>query len=134
MAKNSLSIMLLGILLFSSSGCVALLVGGGAGAGTVAYIKGELKSTEEASIDRTWEAAQEAVKDLEFVITSKEKENTSSAKLIARDARDKKIEIELKKISEHLTKVTIRVGVFGDESLSRLILERLKKSLGKGKK
>lgn len=134
MAKNSLSIMLLGILLFSSCGCVGLLVGGGAGAGTVAYIKGELKSTEEASIDRTWEAAQEAVKDLEFVITSKEKENTSFAKLIARDARDKKIEIELKKVSEHLTKVTIRVGVFGDESLSRLILERLKKSLGKGKK
>ncbi len=134
MAKNSLSIMLLGILLFSSSGCVALLVGGGAGAGTVAYINGELKSTEEASIDRTWEAAQEAVKDLEFVITSKEKENTSSAKLIARDAGDKKIEIELKKVSEHLTRVTIRVGVFGDEPLSRLILERLKKSLGKGKK
>ncbi|MBU6391432.1 MAG: DUF3568 family protein [Planctomycetota bacterium] len=134
MAKNSLSIMLLGILLFLSCGCAGLLVGGGAGAGTVAYIKGELKSTEEASIDRTWEAAQEAVKDLEFVITSKEKENTSSAKLIARDARDKKIEIELKKVSEHLTKVTIRVGVFGDESLSRLILERLKKSLGKGKK
>ena len=134
MPKNSLSIMLLGILLFSSCGCAGLLVGGGAGAGTVAYLRGELKSTEEASIDKTWQASQEAIKDLEFVITSKERENTSSAKLIARDAGDKKIEIELKKVSELLTRVTICVGVFGDEPLSRLILERLKKNLDKGKK
>ena len=58
----------------------------------------------------------------------------SFAKLIARDAGDKKIEIELKKVLEHLTRVTIRVGVFGDEPLSRLMLERLKKNLDKGKK
>src|SRR5574341_485332 len=133
MPKNSLRIMLLGILLFLSCGCVALLVGGGVGAGTVAYLRGELKSTEEASIDKTWQAAQEAIKDLEFVVTSKE-EDAASAKLIARNAGDKKIEIGLKKVSDHLTRVTIRVGVFGDEPLSRLILERLKKSLDKGKK
>ena len=133
MPKNSLSIMLLGILLFSSCGCAVLLVGGGVGAGTVAYLKGELKSTEEASIDKTWQAAQEAIKDLEFIVTSKGKD-AFSAKLIARDAGDQKIEIELKKVSEHLTRVTIRVGVFGDEPLSRLMLERLKKNLDKGKK
>lgn len=45
MPKNLLYIALLGITLFSNYGCVAtLLVGGGAGAGTVAYLKGELKS------------------------------------------------------------------------------------------
>ena len=133
MPKNSLSIMLLGILLFSSCGCVALLVGGGVGAGTVAYLRGELKSTEEASIDTTWQASQEALKDLEFSVTSKEKD-AFSAKLIAHGVNDKKIEIELKKVSELLTRVTIRVGVFGDEPLSRLILERLKKHLDKAKK
>jgi len=91
-------------------------------------LKGELKSTEEASIDKTWQAAQETMKDLEFVITSKGK-NTFSAKLIAYRANDKKVEMYLQKASENTTEVKIRVGVFGDESLSRIILESLKKHL-----
>ncbi len=126
--KIFLYVLLLGIPLLVGSGCAALLIGGGAGAGTVAYLKGELKSTEEASIDKTWQAAQETMKDLEFVITSKEKD-TFSAKLIAYRANDKKVEMYLRKASERTTEVKIRVGVFGDESLSLIILESLKKHL-----
>jgi len=126
--KIFLYVLLLGIPLLVGSGCAALLIGGGAGAGTVAYLKGELKSTEEASIDKTWQAAQETMKDLEFVITSKEKD-TFSAKLIAYRANDKKVEMYLQKASERTTEVKIRVGVFGDESLSLIILESLKKHL-----
>lgn len=126
--KIFLYVLLLGIPLLVGSGCAALLIGGGAGAGTVAYLKGELKSTEEASIDKTWQAAQETMNDLEFVITSKEKD-TFSAKLIAYRANDKKVEMYLQKASERTTEVKIRVGVFGDESLSRIILESLKKHL-----
>lgn len=126
--KIFLHVLLLGIPLLVSSGCAALLIGGGAGAGTVAYLKGELKSTEEASIDKTWQAAQETMKDLEFVITSKEKD-AFSAKLIAYRANDKKVEMYLRKASENTTEVKIRVGVFGDESLSLIILKSLKKHL-----
>src|SRR3972149_3516137 len=126
--KIFLYVLLLGIPLLVGSGCAALLIGGGAGAGTVAYLKGELKSTEEASIDKTWQAAQETMNDLEFVITSKEKD-TFSAKLIAYRANDKKVEMYLQKASENTTEVKIRVGVFGDESLSRIILESLTKHL-----
>ncbi|HHT9124916.1 MAG TPA: DUF3568 family protein [Candidatus Brocadiia bacterium] len=128
MTKNFTFITLLGIL-FSTGGCAgALLVGGGAGAGTAAYIMGELKSTEEASIEKTWQAAQKAMDDLEFLVTSKQKD-ALSAKLIAREANDKKIEIKLKKISESLTEVKIRVGVFGDESLSLHVLKEIRKNL-----
>ncbi|HHT9136139.1 MAG TPA: DUF3568 family protein [Candidatus Wunengus sp. YC60] len=128
--KIFLHVLLLGIPLLVSSGCAALLIGGGAGAGagTVAYLKGELKSTEEASIDKTWQAAQETMNDLEFVITSKEKD-AFSAKLIAYRANDKKVEMYLRKASENTTEVKIRVGVFGDESLSLIILKSLKKHL-----
>lgn len=108
MPKDLLSIMLIGLVFLSNCGCVAaLLVGGGAGAGTVAYLKGELKSTEEASIDRTWEAAQKAMEDLEFVVTSKGKD-AFSAKLVAYRANDKKIEINFQKASEKTTEVKIR--------------------------
>lgn len=130
MRKNFLYMLLLGIILLSGSGCAALLlgVGGGAGAGTVAYIRGELKSTEESSIDEVWLAALKAMEDLEFTVTSKLKDAVSG-KLVAHDSKDTKIEINLEKVSDKLTEVKIRVGVFGDESLSRLILERLKKHL-----
>ncbi|GAB63849.1 MAG: DUF3568 family protein [Candidatus Jettenia sp.] len=126
--KNLLLIILLGIIVSSSSGCAALLVGGGAGAGTIAYLKGDLRSLEEASLQRVWEAAQKAIQELEFVVTSKQKD-IFSAKLIAHGAQDKKVTVNLKKISDNLTEIKIRVGIFGDESLSRLLLERVRKHL-----
>lgn len=129
MPKNFLYGISLGIILLSNCGCVAaLLVGGGAGAGTVAYLKGELKSTEEASIGSVWQAAHKAMKDLEFVITSKEKDDLS-AKLIAHGSEDTKIEINLESVSARLTTVKIRVGVFGNEAISRLTLDRIRKYL-----
>ncbi|MDN3511596.1 MAG: DUF3568 family protein [Candidatus Jettenia sp. CY-1] len=126
--KNLLLIILLGIIVSSSSGCVALLVGGGAGAGTIAYLKGDLRSLEEASLERVWEAAQKAIQELEFVVTSKQKD-IFSAKFTVHGAQDKKITVDLKKISDNLTEIKIRVGIFGDESLSRLLLERVRKHL-----
>ncbi|UJS18033.1 MAG: DUF3568 domain-containing protein [Candidatus Jettenia sp.] len=126
--KNLLLIILLGIIVSSSSGCVALLVGGGAGAGTIAYLKGDLRSLEEASLERVWEAAQKAIQELEFVVTSKQKD-IFSAKFTAHGAQDKKVTVDLKKISDNLTEIKIRVGIFGDESLSRLLLERVRKHL-----
>lgn len=126
--KNLLLIILLGIIVSSSSGCAALLVGGGAGAGTIAYLKGDLRSLEEASLERVWEAAQKAIQELEFVVTSKQKD-IFSAKFTAHGAQDKKVTVDLKKISDNLTEIKIRVGIFGDESLSRLLLERVRKHL-----
>lgn len=130
MLKKLPFIILLGIVLLSGGGCAALR-GGGAAAGTVAYVMGELRSMEEASLERTWDAAQKTMEDLEFIVTSKQKD-VLTARLISRGANDKKIVIQLKKVSEDLTEVRIHVGTFGDESLSRQILERLKKNLGIG--
>lgn len=132
MVRQSLFIILFGIILLSSYGCAAFLVFFGATAGTVAYIKGELKSIEEASFDRTWDAAQKATKDLEFTMTSKQKE-AISAKLIVRGADNKKITINIQKISDELTEVRIRVGFFGNESLSMMVLNMLKQNLGIGR-
>ncbi len=129
MLKNLLCSTLFGIVVLSNCGCVAaLLVGGGAGAGTVAYLRGELKSTEEASIYRVLQATQQAMKDLKFTVTNEEK-GISSAKLTAYGTDDTKVEVNLENVSEKLTNVRIRVGVFGNESLSLLILERIKKHL-----
>lgn len=117
-------IVVIGLLM--NSGC-ALLVGGAAGAGTFAYLEGELKSDEEISLDRLWSATQKAIKDMEFTIKTKKKDSLS-AKLVALTAEEKNINIDLKRKSDNITELSIRVGRFGDESLSLKILEEIKKN------
>lgn len=43
-----------------------------------------------------------------------------------RNSADKKMLIKLKKVSDGATEIRIRVGTFGDESMSRLILDKIK--------
>lgn len=117
--------MLLSVSVFLFGGCAALVVGGAAGAGTVAYVGGELKAEEEASLNRAWAASQMAMKSLEFAVTSREKD-AFSAQLVARGAGDKKIKIKLKSQSDKVTEIRIRVGIFGDESLSLRILDKIR--------
>lgn len=118
---------LLGLL---QTGCIVPLVLGGAavGAGTYAYVSGQLKATESASLDRLWPATQAAVGDLQFSPTSKQKD-ALGAKLVARSSADKKIQINLKKITDTSTEIRIRVGTWGDETVSRLILDKIRARL-----
>ncbi|GBD38815.1 MAG: hypothetical protein KatS3mg078_1474 [Deltaproteobacteria bacterium] len=113
-----------------NSGCAAVLLGGGAaaGAGTVLYVKGELQSVEEVPLDRAWNAANLAVRDMGFVIGNSEKDDLSGS-LTAYTADNKKVQIKLKRRAESITEIRIRVGTFGDESLSRLILEKIRERL-----
>jgi len=124
--KQLLLTLILGFSLLVNSGCPAFLIAGAAGGGAVGYFGGELKSTEEVSLNRAWTATQQAMKDLEFTITSKEKD-VFDGQLIAKGAAHKRIKIKLNKQSNMLTEIRIRVGTFGDESLSLKILERIKK-------
>lgn len=87
-------------------GCpAAVLVGGGAaaGGGSFAYIKGELKSTEEVSLNTAWDATQKAMDDLEFNITDKGKD-AFDAELSAIGVGGKKIKVALKKSPIHALK------------------------------
>ncbi len=51
----------------------------------------------------------------------------SLVSFFARGAGDKKIRVKVKKQSDTVTEIRIRVGMFGDESMSRQILDRIKK-------
>ena len=109
------------------SGC-AVILAGGAGAGTVAYIKGELQTNLEASLEKSIEATRSAVENLKFIKIS-EKVDKLTGEIIARTSQDKKITIKLNKVTENTTKISIRVGMFGDQSLSHSLLEEIKKEL-----
>ncbi|UCE39462.1 MAG: DUF3568 family protein [Thermoplasmata archaeon] len=123
-SKSLLLTIILGMGLLANSGCV-LLVGGAAGAGAVAYLGGELKSDEEISLDRLWDATQAAIKDMGLTVKTKEKDYLS-AKLVAVTADDKNININLKRKSDNLTEIAIRIGKFGNESMSQQILNEIK--------
>lgn len=113
------------------TGCLAAAaVGGGAvaGAGTIAYIKGELKSTEGHSIDETWAATVTAVDELNYIVINKVKDATS-AEIKAQTADNKTVLIVLKRIADNLTEIKIRVDTFGDEALSRYILNKIQSNL-----
>jgi hypothetical protein len=127
------SILLALAVVLTQAGCAVVLLGGAAaaGAGTVAYVKGELRSTLEASLDQAWQAAQAAVQELEFAAATQEKE-ALAARLVARTAGDKKVEIKLKRISDTAVEARVRVGTFGDESFSHQVLERIRKHLKGG--
>lgn len=120
----------LGFGLALTTGCILVAAGAGAaaGVGTFAYVRGELKSTLDASLDRTWRATQTAMKDLKFAVT-KEQKDALQAELTGRTAADKKVLVKLVKLTNNATEVRIRVGTFGDESLSKLILEKIKANL-----
>ena len=128
--KHPLLASLILLSLLANIGCAAALLAGGAaaGAGSYAFITGELKATEDVSLDRAYQSTQQAMKDLEFTITSKQKD-ALYGEVIARRASGEKVAVKLNKKSNSLTEIKIRVGTFGDESVSRQIHETIKKHL-----
>ena len=130
--KQLLLLSVVGLCLSVNTGCPPVIIGAaagvGVGAGTVAYVGGELKATEDVSLDRAWGATQTAMGDLGFAITERHKD-VFNAELNARGVKVKKIRIALKKVSDNSTEFKIRVGVFGDEAKSRQILQAIKQRL-----
>ena len=110
-------------------GCMLAVVGVGA-AGTVAYVRGDLESVESENIDAVYEAALKALQELELLPTQKSKD-ALGAEIIAYDAQDKKITIRLKSMADGTTKLSIRIGVFGSETKSRLIYQKIRDNLGR---
>ena len=113
--------------LAATSGCVAVAAGAGAGA-TVAYVRGDLDTTLGADLDRSVRAVNKAIEQLQFAKVSENKD-ALQANIIARNAADKKIELHLEKLANDATKLKIRVGTFGDDSLQTAILEKVKANL-----
>jgi hypothetical protein len=123
-AKFTLLVVLASLVAFAS-GCALFAVGAAAGAG-YAYAKGELKTTEPAPMDRTWDATVAAVKELQFPIVEQSKD-ALEARLVAKKAQDKDIRIKLNKVADNSTELHVRVGAFGDEAVSHEILDRIRK-------
>lgn len=109
------------------NGCV-VVAAGAVGAGAVAYVRGELEASLEANLDTAYAAAQRALARLEFAKIEQSRSGVD-ARLVHRTALDKKVEIKLKKVTDRLTKIEIRVGVVGDQELSLTLLDQIRAEL-----
>ena len=101
-------------------GCGLLLLGGaaaGAAYGTVEYVNNTLQVTQNVSLDKAWDAANAALKELQIPVTASTKDG-ASGKLEARNAQDQPVVIQLTRKTDSVTKIEITVGTF-DSSENR---------------
>ena len=89
---------------------------------------GAYSSSLPANLEKTIKAANAAVTQSAYVKVNEDKQLTTD-NIVARDSADKKIEIMLETAGDGVTKVTIRVGSFGDQDLSIAIFNKIKANL-----
>jgi len=117
---------LLGVSL-SLSGCL-VVAAAGAAAGGVAYVSGDLEGTLSANPPQAIAAVERAVEGLGLAKVSSASTDLDG-QVVARTAQDKKVTIGVKKTSDGVSSVSIRIGTFGDEAMSVQIYERIKSEL-----
>jgi hypothetical protein len=129
--KKILSLCLAAVSLMMTNGCALLVVGGAAaaGAGAVIYADGVLKDTEDFPLATVHAAALAGVRDLQYAVVNDTQDTTGHISLLVRMPDDKKVDITLTKLAPTQTEIRIRVGTFGDETLSRKILDAIKAHL-----
>jgi hypothetical protein len=107
-------------LMVTSSGCLAVVAGAGAGAGYVAYRRGELVAPVDVSAERAAAATSAAFRELNLPELSRN-QSMEGITFVTRDADDKKITVFCEVRTPESANIHIRVGTFGDEDTSRLI-------------
>ncbi len=127
---RSLAAILLGANLLFNSGCFLFAVAavGAAAAGTVAYVDGKLEATLNNGYDSVVSASNKAIAQLEFAKPEERKDELSDT-LVTHTAKGDRIEIVVTKAGDKLTKVSIRVGTFGDQQMSQTILDKINSNL-----
>ena len=122
----------LSTLLFSllplASGCGALLLIGGAGTSAIAFATGELRTTEQTAIAELDAACATAVDVLGYDEVETERDG-ERIRWRARTAAGDPVDIRLLTRGPASTELRIRIGVFGDEAKSRLVLEQIQQAL-----
>ena len=126
-AKQALKAALLLITILCVQSCLIAAGAAAAGAG-VAYVKGEYTENVSVSMATTDKAVRQAVSELQYIPINHIQDKISSTRLL-RSVADDKITITLKQLAAQATSITVRIGTFGDEAQSRLIMDKIRQKL-----
>lgn len=102
---------------------------GVAQAGTSSFIQGTLQAAFDRPMDEVVDAARRTLVKLGYAIT-REDIGPHYAQLLSSQADGSSIVVKFKKSSDAVTGLSIRVGFWGDNAVSRLMLEGIQKELG----
>ena len=117
------------IIMMTQSGCLVAAAAGAAG-GTVAYMKGDVEAVVEGNVQQTFDATKAAMDELKMPLLATWA-SAMEGHVEARVGTDNKATVNINGQSEKLSKVSIRVGTFGDSGLSQALLEKIKANLSK---
>lgn len=114
--------------LLTLPGCGALLLVGGAGTSAIAFATGELRATQEASLSALDGACESVFASNGYKEIETERKD-EQIRWQATTPGGEPVDVRLKAEGPEQTEVRIRIGVFGNESRSRLLLEQLGQAL-----
>ena len=127
--KITAALLLLGI--WGITGCAAVIIGAGVGAGTFTYIQGELKRSYQAKFDKTLQICIDILDDLNQPIIDKTTDGeTTTIRSKRKDGTEQTIRVSI--ISIDWTEVSVRTGALGywKKEISRqfheFVAERIK--------
>jgi hypothetical protein len=133
---SCLPLLLVGTLALVQAGCLVVAAGvvGGAAAGGYVWYKGRICRDYPAGFNDTVAALRAALFEMQFPITSEESKNGTTY-LGSRTAAGTTIRIWVEPVPSPipaegtLTRISIRVGVIGDEALSTRIFDQAARHL-----
>lgn len=112
-----------------ASACTTTYTAPGGSLAEYNRVTGNLTAVLEASLDRAWEAAVAAVEhDLKFEVRERTKDSLAGI-VRARTADGKQISITLRRRGDNITEAVINAGILADDSLQRLVLEKIQARL-----
>ena len=128
--RTTLILLLFCAIAITTQGCTAALVAGGvaAGAGGVAYARGDLEAISDQPVENCYKASLAALDELDITVISR-KQDVLASEIVAYAADDKKITIKIRWKDAGLTKLYIRIGAFGDQARANYIYDRIKEHL-----
>jgi hypothetical protein len=113
-------------------GCpAAWLVGGAAvGIGVYAYSSsGELERKYPVGFDKAWQTSVSTLEQLQFTKEDSKRDGLSGS-IEAKRADGTPIHIAFELVSDRVTSIKIKIGMFGDRQISELIHDRIRENLG----
>lgn len=93
--------------------------------GTAVYVNGELEVAYRVPFLDVWAATQDAFTEMQFKIVDARIRSDYKALLFAEELSGRSTSVAVTSRTPVVTKVTIRVGIVGDQSLSRLVMDRI---------
>ena len=110
------------------SGCLPLIIGAAAGAGGVIWVKGEIINELEKPLYKVHRASVSTLKKMKLPI-KKDVKDDLSAVLESELTDGRSVKIKMEYLTKKTTKISVRVGSFGNETKSREIFSKIVEQL-----